>query len=272
MAWDFWKPTRPTWAVACSVMAVVAVAGYAGLRWWGPWTPGRRGGLAFGAVAAGIFLVDGLYPLRRRLMAWPFGTAQRWLQFHIYGGLLATLFVLIHTGFRWPVGQMGWWLLVLTGWSAASGALGVALQKAVPSMLGERLSVEAIYERIPELASRLQAEADGVVKGAPEMLERVYVSEIRPALAGVTPAWSHLVDIRGGRERGLAPLREVGAYLAEADQPRLTDLQAIMIEKFELDAQYSLQRILRLWVILHVPPAVALLGLVTAHILMVWYF
>ena len=272
MARDSWTPKRPNWPIACSGLAVVGLAAYAGLRWWGPWTPGRRGGLVFGGLATGIFLVDGLYPLRRRLMAWPFGTAQRWLQFHIYGSGLAVLFVLIHTGFRWPVGQMGWWLLLLTMWSAASGALGVALQKAVPSRLGERLSVEAIYERIPELVSRLQAEADVIVKGSPEMLERVYLAEIRPALAGVAPAWSHLVDIRGGRERRLAPLNEVRAYLAEGERPRLEDLQAIMIEKIELDAQYSLQRILRLWTILHVPPAVALLGLMTAHILMIWYF
>ncbi len=272
MARELWKSKRPEWAVACLIAAAISVAAYGTLLWWEPWTPGGRGGLAFGILAAGLLVIEGLYPLRRRLMAWPFGTAQRWLQFHLYGGGLITLFVVLHNGVRWPTGQMGWWLLGLTLWSTASGVLGVVLQKAIPAMLGEQLSLEVIYERIPELVSGLQAEADRLVKGAPEMLERVYLAEIRPALAGVTPAFLHLVDIRRGRERRLAPLREVQPFLGDAERGRLEDLQTIMIEKIELDAHYSLQRILRIWLVLHVPPAAILLGLTVAHIVTALYF
>ena len=49
-----------------------------------------------------IFVLDALYPLRRRLMAWPLGTAQQWLQFHLYGGVLAALFVGSTSGFAAP--------------------------------------------------------------------------------------------------------------------------------------------------------------------------
>ena len=100
-------------------------------------------------------------------MAWPFGTAQRWLQFHIYGGVLACVCVFIHMGFRLPAGQLGWWLLALSVWSTASGLAGVYLQKSIPAMLAANLSVEAIYERIPEQSARLQAEADRLLVGAP---------------------------------------------------------------------------------------------------------
>ncbi len=44
-----------------------------------------------------------------------------------------------------------------------------------------------------------------------------------------------------------------------------------MTEKAELDVHLSLQRALRVWLVLHVPPAIALLGLLAVHIFAVLY-
>ena len=271
MSWSFLRPKRRTWFVGAVSVGAGSVALFAGLAWWAPWSPGRFWGLAFGTLAAAVFVVDGLYPLRRSLMGWPFGTAQRWLQFHIYGGALAFLFVLIHVGFSLPNGQFGWWLFGLTLWSTVSGLVGVGLQKWIPSVLASQLNIEALYDRIPEMTDRLQSEADAVVRGASDLLERFYSGEIRPSLAGVTPSWSFLAGIGGDRERRLAPFRNVAQFVSEDDQDRLKDLEAIVTEKLELDAQYSLQRALRLWLPLHLFPAIVLLGLLVVHILAVLY-
>ena len=271
MGWDYLRPKRSDWCLAAVLIGIVALLLYAALAWWAPWSPGRFWGLTFGTLAAAVFFLDGLYPLRRRLMGWPLGTAQRWLQFHLYGGILAFLFVLIHVGFTLPHGQFGWWLFALTAWTTLTGVVGVWLQKWIPSLLSTQLGVEALYDRIPEMATRLQEEADLVVRDASEVLERFYAGEIRPSLAGVAPSWSFLADIRGGRERRLAPFRNVAQFATEEDQTRLKDLEAIVTEKLELDAHYSLQRALRLWLPFHLFPAMALLGLLTVHILAVWY-
>lgn len=268
----FLRPKRAGWFNATIGIAVISIAVFIGAVWWAPWKPGRIGGLTFGTIAAVIFLLDALYPLRRRLLSWPLGTAQRWLQFHLYGGVLACLFVLIHMGFTWPGGQFGWWLFLLTLWSTASGLIGVYLQKWIPTVLSTNLSVEALFDRIPEMASRLQAEADELVRGASEVLERFYLSNVRPMLAGVSPSWSYLVDIRGGRERQVIQFRSVAPFVVEAERGRLDDLQAIVVEKMELDAHYSLQRALRVWLLFHVPPALMLVGLLAIHILSVLYF
>jgi hypothetical protein len=271
MSWSLLRPKRRTWFLGSAVVATVSLALFAGLAWWTPWAPGRFWGLSFGTLAAAVFLVDSLYPLRRRLMGWPFGTAQRWLQFHIYGGALALLFVLIHVGFRLPNGQFGWWLLLLTVWSTVSGLVGVWLQKWIPTVLTSQLSIEALFDRVPEMADRLQSEADSMVRGSSDMLERFYSGEIRPSLAGITPSWSFLTDIGGERERRVAVFRNVAQFVPEDDQDRLKDLEAIVTEKLELDAQYSLQRALRLWLPLHLFPAMALLGVLAVHILAVLY-
>ena len=124
MAWRFLRPKRPDWFLLSAVVAVASMAVFVWSAWSRPWTPGRFGGLTFGTIAAAIFLIDALYPLRRRLLSWPLGNAQRWLQFHIYGGALACLFVLIHMGFRLPGGQFGWWLVALTAFTAGLEPVG----------------------------------------------------------------------------------------------------------------------------------------------------
>ncbi len=45
-----------------------------------------------------------------------------------------------------------------------------------------------------------------------------------------------------------------------------------MIEKMELDAHFTLQRLLRLWPIIHVPPAMCLLAAIAVHIAAVVYY
>lgn len=272
MTWGVLRPKRPNWFRGFVVVAVVSLVVYGAWAWWTPWSPGRWGGLTFGTLAAVLFFIDAAYPLRRRWNAWPFGTVQRWLQFHVYGGGIAALYVLIHVGFSLPHGLFGWVLFLVSLWVIASGLVGVYLQKQIPTVLANNLSVEAIYERIPELTTRLQSEADKLLSGAPDLLQRFYSTNTRAQLAGVSPAWSYLVDFRAERERRMAPFKEVVTYLSEADRVKLGDLQAIVSEKFELDVQYSLQRILKVWVPLHAVPALALLGLLIVHVAAVLLF
>jgi hypothetical protein len=272
MSWVFLKPKQPRWLHVSVAIALGTLAVFVALARWWPWAPGRLWGLVFGTLAATVFLIDGLYPLRRRLMGWPFGTAQRWLQFHIYGGALASLLVLIHVGFELPHGQFGWWLFGLTFWTVATGLVGVWLQKWIPYLMTSQLSVEALYDRIPEMSARLRTEADLLMKGSTDVLQRFYLGEVRPALAGATASWAFLADIRGGRERQLAPFRNVEQFLANEERERLKDLEYLVSEKLELDAQYSLQRVLQLWLPVHLFPAMALLGLLAVHIVAVLYF
>jgi hypothetical protein len=44
------------------------------------------------------------------------------------------------------------------------------------------------------------------------------------------------------------------------------ELQAIADKKMELDIHYSLQRVLRVWIPLHVVPAIVLMGLLVVHV------
>lgn len=260
------RPKKPRWFIVCSIVAAVCLAAWVALATWRPWDPGSAAGLVFGIAASLLFTVELLYPLRRRLLGFPFGSAQRWLQFHIYGGLLAALCVGIHAGFRWPSGTLGWLLDLLTLWVTASGLAGVWLQKWVPAVLASGLQVEALLERVPEHLANLRKESEALAAGSSEVLERFYGENVRPALAGIDPSFGYLLDVRSGRDRRLDSFARLAPFLAVEERPRLEDLKAIVTEKLELDAQYSLQRILRLWTWLHVPPSALLFGLMLFHI------
>jgi hypothetical protein len=263
-----WSPKKPEWLKGTVIAAVAAVIVYVGWSMLTPWRAGRAGGLTFGTIAALLFLNDALYPLRRRLLSWPLGTAQRWLQLHIYGGLLAMLCVFIHTGFQLPHGAMGWWLLGLSAWTTATGLLGAALQKWIPAVIAGSLGVEALAVRMPELVARLRGDADQVMRGASDRLLAVYQSDIVPLLQRPEPAWGYVANVQAGRARHDSTLATLDRV---ADAGRASELRAIVTRKAELDVHLSLQRALRAWVLLHVPPAIALLGLLAVHIFAVLY-
>jgi hypothetical protein len=68
------------------------------------------------------------------------------------------------------------------------------------------------------------------------------------------------------------PLNKIRPFVAEADRARLDDLESILQDKVDLDAQLSFQRILRGWLILHVPPAILLIGLLATHVFaVIWH-
>ena len=90
-----------------------------------PWGSAKRGfGLAFGVLAALLFVFEMGYPFRRP-KARPLRSAKSWMQAHVYMGALAFLGVLAHAGFSLPHGWSGWALVALSGWVTASGLAGV---------------------------------------------------------------------------------------------------------------------------------------------------
>lgn len=263
------KVPRNLWVtLALALLMLVLFVLVAGRFGWSP----RRGlGLAFGIGAALAFVFEMLYPARRP-RARPLGSARNWIQAHVYLGALALLAVVIHAGFTWPHGAMGWALLLLATWVTLSGLVGVWLQKWIPAALAEGLRIEALFERIPALIEGLVAEADALVQDAGDTLESFYQRDVRPSLVTLRPSWAFVLDVRAGRERALEPFRRIAPFVEPEEKPKVDDIMGILSDKMELDAHYSLQRLLRRWLWLHVPPAGLLMALLAVHIFAwLWY-
>jgi hypothetical protein len=264
------RPKEPRNFLITAVVCLVIVLLYLLGAYLGPWSPKRGFGLAFGILGALAFVFEMLYPARRP-RARPLGTAKAWIQAHIYVGVVALLASVLHAG-GLPKGGFGWWLFGLALWTTLSGLLGVWAQKTLPIALSEGLRVEALFERIPDLIDGLVAEADALLAEASDVLDRFYQQELRPSLGRLSPSWGYVFDVNQGRERALEPFQRISSYVGPEEKEKVADLRSLYTDKLELDAQWSVQRVLRGWLWLHVPPAALLMGLLVIHVFTwLWY-
>ncbi|HSR51225.1 MAG TPA: hypothetical protein VLV83_10385 [Acidobacteriota bacterium] len=275
-------------------LTITRIIGFsAGLRWFlmsvmallviavihsslAEWSPGNWWGLSYGWAAALLMAGAGAYAWRRRIPAAAssrgLGSARSWLQFHIYGGLLCLLLIFLHMGFSLPTGQLTWLLFLLSLWTIVSGLLGVAIQKYYPRLLASGLSVEALYQRIPELTAELRERAEKLIEECGPAVGEFYGDRLEPVLEAPSPRWTYLLDIRGGIDTRLREFDHLSRVVGEQERAHIEELRRIYRAKLELDAQYSVQRLLRGWLVIHGPLSLALLALLLLHILSIGYY
>ncbi|MEE8523486.1 MAG: hypothetical protein V3T72_06105 [Thermoanaerobaculia bacterium] len=264
-----WRWAWALIAVACLVLYLL------GFFWWEV-RPGTVLGMSYGIAAVALLLGTALYGMRRRMMSvvsrWRLGSAAGWLRFHLYGGGLFLLLVLMHTGFRLPTGTWMWWLWLLSLWTALSGLAGRALQQWIPRVLASGLSVEVNYDRIPELVAEIRGRAERLVADCDPSVQRLYARKIAPALAAPEHRSSFFFDVTGGARSRLKDLDYLAGLLSSAEKEKLREIERLYRAKLEIDAHYTLQRLLRGWLWVHVPPSVVLLALVAVHVFTVLYY
>lgn len=226
-------------------------------NWWG---------LSYGIVASLLMLGTVLYAVKRRLPRYKLGTARTWVQFHVYGGALAGLLVLMHTGFTLPTGLMNWSLWLLSLWVTVSGLFGVFLQRWIPKILSSGLSVEAVYERIPELVSQIRERAEKIVGECTQTVQDFYKTNVAAVLVAPQARPVYYLDVTGGIQAQLRQFEYVRNVLTSEEKEKLDALEAIYRAKLELDAHFTLQRPLRWWLYTHVPLSLVLVLLVMLHI------
>ncbi len=241
------------------------------------WVFGAPGGadvwvVGYG-VAAAILLVGAMaYAGRRRAPGRGPGDSYHWLQFHVYGGTLFLVLVLLHTGLQFPNGALGWGLWATGAWVVATGLAGVVIQKWVPTALSSGLTTEVHYDRIPELVAYVRDEVEALVAGADESVHSVYQTHLAAALAGPQTRLIYFVDITGGIQTRMRHLDHLQQFLGDADHRIVEQLRRLVRTKLEMDAQYTLQKALRWWLYAHVPVALALSVLLAVHVFAVWYY
>jgi len=265
-------PKSRKWFLAAVVAMAIIVAAYAAAAFFGTVQPTRGAGLIFGIMAATFLAACYALALRKRFKQKPMGVTFGWLQFHIYGGILFSALILMHMGFRIPSGFFSWLLFLLSAVVALSGVAGTLLQKWIPYSLAHGTQIEAIYERIPDLIGKLRGEAEALVAGTSKQFSDFFAAEVAPVLAGPQPSSTFLLDVTGGIHQRLAVFEHVLPYLSAEEKERLKDLRQILLEKNGLDAQMSLQRLLRIWTYFHVPASSILSVLVLIHIGVALYY
>src|SRR3972149_3243120 len=120
------------------------------------WKSGGRIGHRLGVVGAGMMVLMLGYSLRKRVRALRrLGPLSRWLDVHIFFGIVGPLLVVLHSAFK------GRGLVALSFWSmiavAASGVFGRYLYLQIPrTRAGEEMNLAALERVDSELTERLR--------------------------------------------------------------------------------------------------------------------
>lgn len=229
-----------------------------------------------GWLLLGLVLVLTFFNARKKLPFLPLLSASTWMQAHIYLGWFGCFVFVLHTGGRIPNGGLEGLLAAAFAGVAVSGALGLWLSRWLPPRL-VRSGESLVYERIPVLRHRLAQEVKELVRRAetdagsstlPDLYQRV----LHAYFLRVPPVLSPLTGDDREFHRVKLELESSRRYLNEAEQELAGQLAALLEAKRNLDVQLAGQRLLKLWLFLHIPLTYGLLVLIAAHVWLVLHY
>jgi hypothetical protein len=273
--------------VASAAALVVAVVAYSLFRSGGssgaPPTSSLFGGTALGLVLGGAamacMVAASALTLRKRLKNWRLGKTSRWMEAHVWLGVLALPLVLLHSGFRLG-GALTTWTTVLLIASWTSGVVGLVLQQVLPRLMTEQLPRETIFEQIDHVLELLRAEARTIVesvagsleapaapakpkpaKEGSEPVKEFFLTEVQPYLAAARPHGAPF-DLPTTAQVQRAHLKRlVPAALHDA----VDDLFDVCDERRQVERQRRMHFWLHGWLFVHVPVSWALLAAALFH-------
>jgi len=229
------------------------------------------GWLLFGGV-----VLASTFNMRKKLPFLPLLNASIWLQIHIYIGWLLVVLFFLHTSLEWPLGWFEgvlWFLFVLV---SLSGLIGLFLSRSLPVRIqnhGERL----IFERIPQFRAELADEVEvlatrSVRETASNTIALYYVNRLQAYFSGPKNLVAHLLESRAALTKHRREIDSLERYLQEDGREILANIKDLIVAKDNLDYQYSLQLVLRLWLFVHIPLTYALLLVALVHIVLTYAF
>lgn len=256
-------------------------------------------GYTLGTLGAVIILWLTWFGVRKRRYGSGFGSVAGWLSAHVYLGTSLILIGFLHSGF-----QVGWNVhtlaLVLMLAVIFSGFFGVYAYLRYPTLMTrnrENASRDAMLEEISEIDQNALTLADAV---DPKIHQVVMRSIERTRLGG--GVWAQLTA-HDDSDAALNNLREAVAShekesrkKGKSDAPTMfamvdflagqttNDKQSEALRKLidlltrkkalasRVARDIQLQAMMEIWLYLHVPLTVALLGALTAHVFSVLFY
>lgn len=242
-----------------------------GICWWVRLQEESLGSSTFATgylLLAAIFFLT-LYNVRKKLPSLPLGSSAAWMQWHIYVGVGTVGVFALHARVAWPSGYLDACLMIAYLLTVASGLGGLYLTRMIPAQLA-RVSSEVVYERIPAFRRQVRTEADGVVlqavmaSGATTLADfyaaRLFAFFRRPR------GWTYLVRPTSALRKSLMhEMQDLRRYLSEPEQAGCERLFTLVRRKDDLDFHEARQKILKLWLFVHIGLTYALVLLAVLH-------
>jgi hypothetical protein len=218
-------------------------------------------------LAAILFLA--LYNVRKKLAFLPLGSSTAWLQWHLYVGMGTVGVFALHAGSEWPRGMLDATLASVYLLTVASGLAGLYLTRTIPAQLA-RVGVEIIYERIPALRLQVRRQAgeavlESVTASGATTLADFYTTRLYDFF-GRSRGWRYVLRPTSALRRALMrEMQDLRRYLSEQEQAGCERLFALVRRKDDLDFHDARQKLLKLWLFVHIGLTYALVLLAMLH-------
>jgi hypothetical protein len=221
----------------------------------------------------GLMLALALFNARKKLAMAPLVRSAYWLAVHVVGGAAAVVLFFIHAGSVWPTGGYEQALALVFYLASLSGIFGYFIQRINPRRLVQT-DFEVIFERIPAELAEIREKAEAEIRACTEetgsdTLARHYMETLiwyfrRPRF---------FVNNAFGGDAGLHWLRNqyrtVNRYLNDSERVHLDRVNELAEMKAKIDIHYACQSMMKNWLLVHLPLAAAVLGLMFWHVIVV---
>lgn len=238
------------------------------------WWQLLRASLRPESIYTGIFLLFlvlalTLFNARKKMPFLPLIRAAIWLQIHVYAGWFCFFVFLLHIHFRIPKGPLEVTLAIIFCIVIFSGVFGLYLSRNLPSRMA-RSGEPLLFERIPAHRLHIQREVENLIRKAESetgssTLGDFYVQHLREFFTSVPRALSALASADRGLHSLLAEMDALNRYLDDREKAIANEIRDWIETKQNLDFQYASQRLLKLWLFLHIPSTYSLILLGIAH-------
>jgi hypothetical protein len=261
---------RFRWLWIALVLCIAAGAGYA----YADVTPRPNGGswygYTLGTIGALLIVWLSLLGIRKRAMTEGRWSLKAWTSAHVYLGLSLIVVATLHTGFQlgWNVHTLAYALMMLV---ILSGLYGITVYARLPEKLSNNRGEMSKRQMVESLAA-----IDRQLDQAAQPLAREESDRIIAALEQ-DPFSAGLLARLANNYPGCRTKRALAAFAADRERDASEDRVLTLLEKrsaqlAQIRGQMHLRALLDVWLYVHIPATVALLGALTAHIVSVFFY
>ncbi len=272
---SFWVHEDLRYLKTALMVLVVSVAVY------GLYTPdgGHSGdswyGYLLGVVSLALILWLTWFGVRKRSYVSPGAPLKGWLSAHVYLGLALLLLVPLHSAFQlgWNVHTLAY--MLMSG-VIVSGIVGVVFYSVLPVRMaedrpGEKL--DAILEKIAEIDDEWRVRAQSL----PDKLAAAALVSIQEThLGGGVLRQISGSDPNCGTDRAIAQVKETALVMEEEELQGAQEILEILARKRLLvrsvRRQTRMKALMDIWLVLHIPLALATILAVLIHVFSVFYY
>jgi hypothetical protein len=256
------------------LLVAVAIAAYV----WDDPVAGRRGdtpvGYALGIVAAALMLWLTWFGVRKRSYRSTGAPLRGWLSAHVYLGATVPILAALHCAFHFGpnVHTLAYLLMLAT---VLTGLVGLVYYRTVPQEMAENRPGEKLESLFERLAS-IDAESKNLVRELPDVFARAVALSVEETyVGGGLVRQLRGTDPRCGTSRALAAIEGAQLGVVDAQRETVKELLGILavkrsvLRRIRQDLRFK--ALLQLWLVVHVPLAIAALAALAAHVVIVLY-